>query len=647
VPASLSFSAAAASQGNVLLIEGYDALAVAIVSTLKKFAPHHSVGVARSLAEARALAAGNSPELFIIDFDPPYPGLTEFLHEMQAVHAKARALVIAPGVSHDVAIAPRLSGLQFIGKPFEVADFGSAVQASLGPRRGPQLASSIETLRALNVSDIVELHCAGGTTLALQVKDNAGHSGIIHISAGQISHAETNGHSGVDALAEMFKWSQPRMKEIEKPISALRTIRGPWTVALLEAWRQTGLEKRAEIIRQKETRKAGKKIVVIEDTEMLLIFVEDVLARADPNFQITAVFDGTSGIKEIERVMPDLVVLDYSLPDLNGDEVCHQLLQNERTASIPVLMMSGHVAEMTAAAARLENVVATIAKPFLSDALVDVVQRTLAAEPQRQRMASRPATGAPVEPVQKASSAEVIRSLHAHPTVAPEPRERIAESIPSTVSTPSSEQSESLTNASKVQPTPLPFVSSRQSVVLGLFLEVVSMQFTPQLRMGAVRAKPSSFAVSLYMPSGALPNTLPLKTGFQLGRTELDAGGRIATLRLIPTLKPFQPAPTRNAFEIGDVALIPAEAHESVEFISAAATTMRMQLLAELDLLGVKLSPSFQVAQLILKWRSNAVRVTFSSNGIADDRSGAVFETVAIQLDRSARIAELLLNPIK
>jgi len=41
------------------------------------------------------------------------------------------------------------------------------------------------------------------------------------------------------------------------------------------------------------------------------------------------------------------------------------------------------------------------------------------------------------------------------------------------------------------------------------------------------------------------------------------------------------------------------------------------------------------------------VRVTFSSNGIADEKSGAAFETAAIQLDDFARIAELLLNPIR
>ena len=645
MPASLPSPAGTAPHRSILLIEEYDALAVALGSALKKFAPHRVTAVARSLAEARVLAAKSAPDLFIIDFDPHYPGLTEFLHEMQRAHADARALVIAAGVSREVAAERRSFGaLQFIEKPFEVADFGAAVQALLGPWRESESASSRGTLCFLSLPDIVLLQCAGGRSVALEVKGGAGQSGVVHILDGHISHAETGGRSGVDALKEMFAWSEARMSEAERPASAPRTIHGPWAVVFLEAWRRAGLSQPPGILPSEEARpKTGKKIVVIDDTEMLLIFVEDVLATADPDLQIITALNGMSGIKEIQRVIPDLVLLDYSLPDLNGDEVCRWLLQDERTARVPVLMMSGHVPEMVAAAARLENVVTTIAKPFLSDTLVDLVQRTLAAEPRPAPLSQT--TAARVAPAETSAVAALKRF---HEPKRSKDGEDASESIPVIVSAPPTQPAESVTVAPKVQTVSAPLISSGQNdVVLGLFLEVVSMQFTPQLRMGAVRAKPSSFTVSLHMPSAALRETLPLKTGFQLGQTELDADGRITTLRLIPTLKPFQPAPTRNAFEIGDVAVVPAQARERVEFIPAAAATMTMQLLAQLELVGVKLSPTFQVAQLILKWRSNAVRVTFSPNGIADEKSGAAFETAAIQLDNSARISEMLLNPIK
>src|SRR5260370_32377436 len=64
-----------------------------------------------------------------------------------------------------------------------------------------------------------------------------------------------------------------------------------------------------------------------------------------------------------------------------------RLLEKEQIAHGPVLLMSGHVPEMTAAAARLPNVVAKIEKPFLSDAFVDLVQRTLETEQVFERLA--------------------------------------------------------------------------------------------------------------------------------------------------------------------------------------------------------------------------------------------------------------------
>ena len=157
----------------------------------------------------------------------------------------------------------------------------------------------------------------------------------------------------------------------------------------------------------KSRAKMGKKIVLIDDTDMLLIFVEDVLATADPELQITTALNATDGMKQIERVNPDLVLLDYSLPDFNGDEVCRRLLENEHTARIPVLMMSAHVAEMNAAAARLENVVATIEKPFLSDALVSLVQRTSSGVPVRTKTVE-PAPSAQTSTPVRVTAAEVM-----------------------------------------------------------------------------------------------------------------------------------------------------------------------------------------------------------------------------------------------
>jgi hypothetical protein len=70
---------------------------------------------------------------------------------------------------------------------------------------------------------------------------------------------------------------------------------------------------------------------------------------------------------------------------------------------------------------------------------------------------------------------------------------------------------------------------------------------------------------------------------------------------------------------------------------------MTIELLALLDLSSVQLSPTFQVAQLILSWRSSKVRVTLDPKSA--HKSGATFETVEVKLDGAGRIAELLLKP--
>ena len=129
-------ASATTAEHSLLLIEEYDALAVAIESALKKFAPRHRVHVARSLAEARAIALAHSPGLIILDFDPPHPGALAFFEQMRTVLAETRALVIAAGTPRDLPTerGPR-GALQFLEKPFELVDFGAAVQALLGPWR--------------------------------------------------------------------------------------------------------------------------------------------------------------------------------------------------------------------------------------------------------------------------------------------------------------------------------------------------------------------------------------------------------------------------------------------------------------------------------------------------------------------------------
>ncbi len=659
MPASHQSSTANVSQPAILLLEKYDALAAAICSALKKFAPRHAPIVAQSIDEAETLAGKTKPDLFIIDFDPSYPGLSEFLQKMRKTLADARALILTGRIPAEFR---GFGALQFVQKPYDLATFGATVQALLVP---VALTQSHRTLRNLGLADIIALQCVGGRTTILDVKGTAGDTGAVQIANNHIVHAETDQSSGVRALIEMVKWPSPRVQETAKRVAAARTIQGPWASILLDAW-QRGRPEEAE--EKKPRAKTGKKIVIVDDTEMLVIFAEDVLSLADAELQITKALTGVDGLKEIEQILPDLVLLDYSLPDINGDEVCRRLLANEQTAHIPVLMMSGHVAEMNATAARFGNVVATIEKPFLSEPFVDLVKKTLASGPRpelargrRSAPKSEPKAAAPAKaqeakiewPVAEEAipGAPLPWSPSPATDVAPPARTATPEKVEAPPVVPSVPSISAPFPAKIAPPGPveaptfstLVAASGENEVVLGIFLEVLSMQLTPELRMGAIRARPASPTVSLHFLSPAARGALP-ESGFQLGATELDEKGRLATLRLIPTAKPFQPAATRNAFEIGGVALVRGDHRARVQLTPAGTTPMTMELLARLELSRVALSATFQVEHLVLKWRGSLVRITLDPK--APEQSGALFN-VAVKLDTLGQISELLLNATK
>ena len=627
MPARRKSTTADVSQRSILLLEEYDALAAAISSALRKFAPQHFGAVARSIAEAENLASELDPELFVVDVDPPWTGLTNFLEKMRTAHPNSRALIIGSAIPAQIAAERGASGaLQFVEKPFDLAAFGAAVQALLGPWREQEGRG---TLSALNAIDVVLSHCAADSNVVVDLHSGT-RTGEIHIAGGQVLHAATGKLKGEDALGEILSWSKPRVGEKKLSGSPQRSITN-WAAILVETLREVAPEISEPRRASTTPPRAGKRIVVIDDTEMLLIFVEDILATADPQLQITTASSASEGLREIERIVPDLVLLDYSLPDFNGDELCERLLENETTAHVPVLMMSGHIPEMNAAAARLPNVVAEIEKPFLSDAFVDLVRRTLNTkhvfEKQIEERPPAPAISEPAPtppPLQKQIVAEPPRRPPA--TLAP---------VESHI------EEHALTTVPTIRVAP----ADGNAAVLGLFLEVVSMQLTSQLQMGAIRARPASLTASLRLQSAAARHAIPAELGFQLGPTKLSGQGRISTMRVVPTSRPFQPAQMRTAFEIGGVALIPNETRARVQLTPAGTTPMTMELRAHLELNAVELTPSFQVAQLILNWSSDVVRVTL--NPKAPEQTAARFGLRVLKLDDSGRIAELLLSPIK
>jgi len=82
------------------------------------------------------------------------------------------------------------------------------------------------------------------------------------------------------------------------------------------------------------------RILLVEDNELN----RDMLGRrlTRKGYQVIEACDGMQGIETATEQLPDLILMDMSLPGLDGWETTRQIKQNPRTAAIPIIGLSAH-----------------------------------------------------------------------------------------------------------------------------------------------------------------------------------------------------------------------------------------------------------------------------------------------------------------
>ena len=85
------------------------------------------------------------------------------------------------------------------------------------------------------------------------------------------------------------------------------------------------------------------KILLVEDNEMNRDMLSRRLARR--GFNVVVALDGTSGAALAVAERPDLILMDLSLPDIDGCEATRLIRADAASASIPVIALSAHAME--------------------------------------------------------------------------------------------------------------------------------------------------------------------------------------------------------------------------------------------------------------------------------------------------------------
>lgn len=116
-------------------------------------------------------------------------------------------------------------------------------------------------------------------------------------------------------------------------------------------------------------------ILVVEDEAALLALLRYNLERQ--GFNVEEATDGQEALLRIAEAKPDLVLLDWMLPQMSGIEVCRQIRRRPATRDLPVIMVTARTEDQDAVRALDTGADDYIAKPFAVEALLARIRALL------------------------------------------------------------------------------------------------------------------------------------------------------------------------------------------------------------------------------------------------------------------------------
>ena len=120
---------------------------------------------------------------------------------------------------------------------------------------------------------------------------------------------------------------------------------------------------------------ANKQILIVEDEEALSTLLDYNLKKE--GFQTQIASDGDEALLKIEDAPPDLIVLDWMLPNISGIEICRRLRANIETKNIPIIMLTARAEEADRIRGLEMGADDYMTKPFSADELVARIRAVL------------------------------------------------------------------------------------------------------------------------------------------------------------------------------------------------------------------------------------------------------------------------------
>jgi len=115
------------------------------------------------------------------------------------------------------------------------------------------------------------------------------------------------------------------------------------------------------------------RILIVDDSPSQLLGIQRIVEKL--GHQILTATDGAAGVETAKAELPDLVLMDVVMPNLNGFQATRTLARDEATRHIPVILVTTKDQDTDRMWGMRQGAKAYITKPFTEDELSEVLER--------------------------------------------------------------------------------------------------------------------------------------------------------------------------------------------------------------------------------------------------------------------------------
>jgi len=115
------------------------------------------------------------------------------------------------------------------------------------------------------------------------------------------------------------------------------------------------------------------RILIVDDSPSQLLGIQRIVEKL--GHQILTATDGAAGVEAAKAELPDLVLMDVVMPNLNGFQATRTLARDASTKHIPVILVTTKDQDTDRMWGMRQGAKAYITKPFSEDELSEVLER--------------------------------------------------------------------------------------------------------------------------------------------------------------------------------------------------------------------------------------------------------------------------------